>query len=85
MKALSLVRISGTFLLATLILTGCSVNGLSSQVQLQEVLAQRSDEDRQRDVYRHPAETLKYFGIEPGMTVVEVLPGGGWYTRILAP
>ena len=37
-----------------------------------------------RDVYRHPYETLKFFGIEPDMTVVELNPGGGWYTEILA-
>jgi predicted methyltransferase len=35
--------------------------------------------------YRHPQETLEFFGIEPGMTVVEALPGAGWYTRILLP
>lgn len=35
--------------------------------------------------YRHPKETLEFFDIEPGMTVVEGLPGGGWYTRILLP
>lgn len=38
-----------------------------------------------RDKYRHPAETLSFFGIEPDMTVVEISPGGGWYTEILAP
>ncbi len=38
-----------------------------------------------RDVYRHPAETLAFFGIKPTMTVVELAPGGGWYTEILAP
>ena len=37
-----------------------------------------------RDVYRHPHETLNFFGIEPDMTVVELNPGGGWYTEILA-
>lgn len=37
-----------------------------------------------RDVYRHPAETLSFFGLKPEMTVVEVSPGGGWYTEILA-
>lgn len=39
----------------------------------------------QRDVYRNPYETLTFFGIEPTMTVVELSPGGGWYTEILAP
>jgi len=47
---------------------------------------QRSEADRARDRYRHPAETLAFFGLEPSMTVVEVWPGGaGWYTKILAP
>ena len=45
----------------------------------------RRAEDRSRDQYRHPAETLAFFGIEPGMTVAEYSPGGGWYTRVLAP
>ncbi len=38
-----------------------------------------------RDVWRHPYETLSFFGIRPEMTVVELSPGGGWYTEILAP
>ena len=42
-------------------------------------------DDKARDVYRHPAETLAFFGIEPGMAVGEYGPGGGWYTRVLAP
>lgn len=45
----------------------------------------RSDANRARDQYRHPKQTLEFFGLEPGMTVVEVAPGGGWYTEILAP
>jgi predicted methyltransferase len=45
----------------------------------------RSTEDKARDQYRHPVETLSYFGIKPEMTVVEIWPGGGWYTDILAP
>ena len=42
-------------------------------------------EDKARDVWRHPAETLAFFQVKPGMTVVEYMPGGGWYTRILGP
>jgi predicted methyltransferase len=38
-----------------------------------------------RDQYRHPRETLEYFGLKPDMTVVQLWPGGGWYTEILAP
>jgi predicted methyltransferase len=45
----------------------------------------RSDANRARDPYRHPAETLAFFGIKPTDTVVELWPGGGWYTEILAP
>lgn len=46
---------------------------------------QRSDESRARDVHRHPRETLELFGLRDDMTVVELWPGGGWYTEILAP
>lgn len=38
-----------------------------------------------RDRYRHPAETLAFFGVKPTDTVVELIPGGGWYTEILSP
>jgi len=47
--------------------------------------AHRSPGNVKRDRYRHPLQTLEFFGIKPDMTVVEVLPGGGWYTEILAP
>ena len=45
----------------------------------------RSAENVARDDARHPYETLTFFGIKPTMTVVELAPGGGWYTEILAP
>lgn len=45
----------------------------------------RRDNDRARDVWRNPAETLAFFDVRPEHTVVEALPGGGWYTRILLP
>jgi predicted methyltransferase len=38
-----------------------------------------------RDPFRHPAETLTFFGVKPNQTVVEIWPSGGWYTEILAP
>ena len=38
-----------------------------------------------RDAYRHPAETLRFFGLRPDQTVVEIWPGRGWYMEILAP
>jgi predicted methyltransferase len=54
---------------------------------LDSVLASphRSSENSARDVYRHPKETLEFFGVERNMTVVELWPGGGWYTEVLGP
>ncbi len=46
---------------------------------------QRSEANRLRDKYRHPRETLLFFGLRPDMTVVEIWPGGGWYSEILGP
>ena len=45
----------------------------------------RTPANVQRDRYRHPIETLSFFGVQPNHTVVEIWPGGGWYTEILAP
>ncbi|GFE83871.1 methyltransferase [Steroidobacter agaridevorans] len=45
----------------------------------------RSSDDKARDVYRHPKEALEFWGLAPGMTVLEVQPGGGWWSDILAP
>jgi predicted methyltransferase len=45
----------------------------------------RSPENVARDTYRHPLETLRFFGVGPTHLVVEITPGGGWYTEILAP
>lgn len=54
---------------------------------LQEAVAGawRSPANKARDQYRHPIQTLEFFGIKPDMTVLELAPGGGWYTEILAP
>jgi predicted methyltransferase len=45
----------------------------------------RSADNRARDIYRHPRETLAFFNVAPDHTVVEITPGGGWYAEILAP
>ena len=47
--------------------------------------AWRSADNKARDAYRHPAQTLAFFGVKDGSTVVEITPGGGWYAEILAP
>jgi predicted methyltransferase len=63
-----------------------TIDARTSQ-RLEQILASdhRSQENRLRDQYRHPAETLAFFGIADTQTAVEIFPGGGWYTEILAP
>ena len=59
--------------------------GATDAERLASVLAAQPEDAQARYTYRHPQETLEFFGIAPGMTVVEALPGGGWYTKILLP
>jgi predicted methyltransferase len=71
-------------------LAGCAsapTNDPATTAALDRILPaeHRSLENRSRDVYRHPRETLQFFGLRPDMTVVEIWPGNGWYTEILAP
>jgi predicted methyltransferase len=63
-----------------------SASDFTSQ-QLDSALAGswRSAGNRARDAYRHPKATLQFFGIRPDQTVIEITPGGGWYSEILAP
>ena len=53
---------------------------LKQSVESQE----RDSKNIKRDIFRHPYETLNFFGIKPEMTLVELSPGAGWYTEILA-
>lgn len=53
--------------------------------KLDEILNAQPDDVKARYQFRHPDQTLTFFGINDGMTVVEALPGGGWYTKILLP
>ena len=62
-------------------LTSADGNALASAIRSPA----RSPANVARDRYRHPAETLSFFGVRPNHTVVEIWPGGGWYTEILAP
>lgn len=61
-----------------------SVN-TQTNTALATVLDEQADEAKERYSFRNPKETIEFFGIEPGMTVLEGLPGGGWYTKILLP
>ncbi|MCW8808907.1 MAG: methyltransferase, partial [Rhodanobacter sp.] len=63
-----------------------SANDFTS-AQLDSVLngSWRPAASRARDVYRHPKATLQFFDIRPDLTVIEITPGSGWYSEILAP
>jgi predicted methyltransferase len=71
--------------LFALVLTAGMSAAQADSERLNQVLQSQSEEMQARYVYRHPRETLEFFGIEPGMTVLEGLPGGGWYSKILLP
>jgi predicted methyltransferase len=58
---------------------------VAEQDRIAASLDAQPDEVKARYQYRHPRETLEFLGIEPGMTVVEGLPGRGWYTKVLLP
>ncbi len=69
-------------------LLGACAGSPTPDSKLQQAIAgpQRNEPHRQRDIYRHPTETLAFFGLKDDMTVVEIDPGsGGWWTEILAP
>ncbi|NML07499.1 class I SAM-dependent methyltransferase [Sphingomonas sp. G-3-2-10] len=57
----------------------------SADIKAAVAASTRTPANLARDQYRHPAETLSFFGVKPTDTVVEIWPGGGWYTEILAP
>jgi predicted methyltransferase len=56
-----------------------------NEEKLQTILQQQSEAVQARYPSRNPLETLRFFGLKPGMTVMEVLPYSGWYTKIIAP
>ena len=76
-------------LLGAAALSACSARpkGASPPRTLEAAVAGswRSAADRARDPWRHPAESLRFWGLKPGQTVVEFWPGAGWYSDIIAP
>ncbi len=58
---------------------------VSPALQAAVAASTRTPANVARDEYRHPAQTLAFFGLQPQQTVVEITPGGGWYAEILAP
>jgi predicted methyltransferase len=83
--------------LATAMIAGCAsyaddsaasnTSTVASKAAIETAVAAatRTPANVERDKYRNPAATLAFFGLKPGDTVVELWPGGGWYTEILAP
>jgi predicted methyltransferase len=74
--------------LSAALLAGCAgTPGGGAEEAIDRTIAgtHRPEANRARDVHRHPRETLLFFGLRPDMAVVEIWPGAGWYTEILAP
>jgi len=92
-------NLSVLFVSASLVFVGCNqsteskpdvvvpeASSISAETStLEQVLQAQPEEVIARYDSRHPKETLDFFGVKPGMTVMEGLPGGGWYTKILMP
>lgn len=88
MKQVFTSGLLGVVLSAALLSTGASAeldatteSALSASIKGEH----RSDEDKARDKYRKPMQVLGFLGFKSDMTVVEIWPGGGWYSKILAP
>ncbi|TKR30104.1 class I SAM-dependent methyltransferase [Luteimonas gilva] len=88
------MRLSAKPLLAAALLCACAFSAVAADKPaaktdpaLSAAIAGqwRDPKNVARDVYRHPAQTLTFFGVKPNQTVVEITPGGGWYSEILAP
>lgn len=93
-------RVLLTAVIPTLLLSGCASTTAATPMErpastatpptfaaLDEALSGtwRDPKNVARDVYRHPKQTLGFFGVTPDQTVIEITPGGGWYSEILAP
>ncbi|MCH9004266.1 MAG: class I SAM-dependent methyltransferase [Proteobacteria bacterium] len=74
-----------TALLLSLTVVVQAANEIDSKVAIALAADSRPQADRDRDHNRKPLDTLKFFGFKDDMRVLELLPGGGWYTRVLAP
>lgn len=87
---ISRYTIAGALLLAGLSLAtpmpaAAQTISVSPDIAAAVAASTRTPANAARDQYRHPAETLSFFGVKPTDTVVEIWPAGGWYTEILAP
>jgi predicted methyltransferase len=81
-KALKVIL---TFILLAVAGIAQAANEIDAKVEAALAAEARPDADRERDRNRRPLATLNFFGLKDDMRVLELLPGGGWYTRVLAP
>lgn len=87
---MNMIKTIAVFCVASIITGAMVINAMahSPEKSLDDVIAgdHRSDKNKARDKYRHPKETLEFFGLKAHMSVVEIWPGGGgWYQEILGP
>jgi predicted methyltransferase len=79
------VRIVFTAIVLLIGLSAQAASDIDAKVDAALAAEARPQADRDRDRNRQPLRTLQFFGLEDDMRVLELLPGGGWYTRVLAP
>ena len=80
-----IVRVILALVLVSVAAIAQAANEIDAKVQAALAAEARPEADRIRDDNRLPLETLSFFGLRDNMRVVELLPGGGWYTRVLGP
>lgn len=79
------MKLTHFFLFIFLVINGQNLIAAENFIEQAVAAEHRSAKNKLRDTYRHPAETLAFFGIKQDMKVLEILPGRAWYTDILAP
>jgi predicted methyltransferase len=79
------VKLFITALLLSVSFGTFAANDIDMKVEAALAAESRPEADRERDRNRRPLETLNFFGLKDDMRVLELLPGGGWYTRVLSP
>jgi len=80
-----MLRLASACAVAVVLSTAIPAQAADAQLQAAVAGAQRAPENKARDAARHPAETLSFWGLKPKQTVIEISPGGGYWTEILAP
>ncbi len=79
------MKLITTALLLSLAFSAQATNEIDMKIEAALADEARPQADRDRDRNRRPADTLNFFGLKDNLRVMELLPGGGWYTRVLAP